>query len=941
MRSIIFAIFLLLASTVSYSQTGKLTGLVTDSVSNTPLESATVTIFRKDSGMVTYKLTDKNGNYLLENLPTTDSLLLDISYVGYRAHRQTLRITRSKTDTVNAALSIGFDEKDNVTVNAVIPVKMEGDTLVINPAAFKMKPDAVAEELLTQVPGVVVWSDGSITVNGRPVKNLLVDGKQFMGSSDPKIATQNLPKTAIDKIQLYQEYDRSKIGQQKTAQDSVLTMNIKLKEESKKGYFGKVTAGYGTDDRYEGNISYQVYDKKRSLGIGGGINNINKNIENLQELFQNNTYRTYNPNLDNVGQFGASGLNRNHSIGAVYTQDFNKVLNSRQNNRITVNYNKSGTDAYITELNLQNRTTADNPQFERNEGVQNNWGSKHVFGADYSKTSSYNDNLHLNGNVELNQNRGNSNRFTEVSDTSGRLLSTNEANTVSRGRSDAERLNFSYAKSDWQEPLKNFNIRLDGSNNNSTSERDVTSRFNSFTDTGKDTTYNRHYKNDNNSINLSGNFDYNGFKRLVLGRFNFFGIDLNLSQGFNYIKQTNRAYVSDFDSTSRQLVTNSRLTNSNTKELLSYSPRLNLSKSFFKWSERMNRSVNFNVQLIDDLKSERNQSSIAERNLNRSFQFLRYEGNIGYNYSKNNQFRTYSNLSYRKNFSYPSIDQLYTITDDINAYSIRYGNPGLRNATTHSLGLNANFNTEKQNALYSINGGLYGSYQQTLDPVADSVINDKKSGKRFYYIINVDKSADANLSYNFNISRKLGKSALQLRYNGYQNYSASPNYIDGLYTNSSNNSISNNFNLQFSLRTLLVLNIGESFQTNRSTQTANGLSSFKNNGNTTKFGATFNLPKSITLSSTFNVTNNTGLNKTMHLWNAFASYRFMKQQAELKFSAMDMLKEYQNISNNVNIDGTSTRITNSLQQYFLISFSYYPRKFGKTALKQRTREQVW
>ncbi|SDC88943.1 TonB-dependent receptor [Niabella drilacis] len=941
MRPIIFAIFLLLTGTISYSQTGKLTGLVTDSASNTPLESATVTIFRKDSGMVTYKLTDKNGNYLLENLPTTDSLLLDISYVGYRAHRQTLRITHSKTDTVNAALAIGFDEKDNVTVNAVIPVKMEGDTLVINPAAFKMKPDAVAEELLTQVPGVVVWSDGSITVNGRSVKNLLVDGKQFMGSSDPKIATQNLPKTAIDKIQLYQEYDRSKIGQQKTAQDSVLTMNIKLKEESKKGYFGKITGGYGTDHRYEANISYQIYDKRRSLGIGGGINNINKNIENLQELFQNNTYRTYNPNLDYVGQFGSNGLNRNHSIGAVYTQDFNKVLNSRQNNRITLNYNKSGTDAYITNQNLQNRTTADNPQFIKDESVQNDWRSKHVFGADYSKTSSYSDNLHINGNVEFNQNRGNTKRFTEVSDTSGQLQSTNDINTISRGRSDAERLSFSYSKSDWQEPLKNINISLNGGNNNSISERDVVSRFNSFTDAGNDTTYNRHYKNDNNGINLSGDINYNGFKRLLLGRYNFFGIDLGLSQRFSYNKQTNRAYVSDFDSIAGQLVINNRLTNSNTRELLEYAPQLYINKSFFKWSERMNRSISFSTQLIDDLKSERNHSSIAERNLNRSFQFFRYQGDIRYSYSQSNKSRLYGGLSYEKNFDYPSIDQLYTITDDINAYSIRYGNPDLKNRTNHTLSINANFNTENQKSLYSINGGLYGNYRKTIDPISDSVINDKESGKRFYYSINADKSSNANLNYNFNIARKLGKSSLQLRYNGYQNYSVLPNYIDGLYTNSRNNSISNNLNLQFSLRALLVLNIGESFQTNRSKQTAAGLSSFKNTGNTTKFGATLNLPKSITLSSTFNITNNTGLNKTMHLWNAFATYRFMKQQAEFKFSAMDILKQYQNISNDVNFDGTTTRITNGLQQYFLLTFSYYPRKFGKKELKQKATEHVW
>ena len=94
---------------------------------------------------------------------------------------------------------------------------MNGDTLEINPAAFKMKNDAVVEELLNQVSGITIWSDGTITVNGKKVQSLLVDGKPFLGATDPRVATQNLPKSAIEKIQLYQEYDRSNIGQQTPA----------------------------------------------------------------------------------------------------------------------------------------------------------------------------------------------------------------------------------------------------------------------------------------------------------------------------------------------------------------------------------------------------------------------------------------------------------------------------------------------------------------------------------------------------------------------------------------------------------------------------------------------------------------------------------------------------------------------------------------------------
>ena len=100
-----------------------------------------------------------------------------------------------------------------------------------------------------------------------------------------------------------------------------------------------------------------------------------------------------------------------------------------------------------------------------------------------------------------------------------------------------------------------------------------------------------------------------------------------------------------------------------------------------------------------------------------------------------------------------------------------------------------------------------------------------------------------------------------------------------------------------------------------------------------------NYPANFTFSSTVEQINNSNLDQPIALWNAFATYRFMKQQGELKFSAMDLLKQYQNIANSVDPYGTSTRITNGLQQYFLLTFSYYPRKFGKTQLKKPGEQQ--
>lgn len=921
-----------------FSQTGKVTGSVKDAVTQTPLELATVTVFGEDSSFVTYQLSDKNGKFTIEKLPVRKKLLVSITYTGYLSHEASVQLVAGKTDTLAVFLKLNTTDSLGVVVNSIIPVRMNGDTLEINPAAFKMKNDAVVEELLNQVSGITIWSDGTITVNGKKVQSLLVDGKPFMEATDSRVATQNLPKSAIEKIQLYQEYDRSKIGQPTQPQDSLLTMNIKLKENSKKGYFGKAGMGYGTADRFESELSFQVYTKKSSAGLGGGFNNINKNIGNLQEIFQNNTYRNSNPNLYNTGRFGTGGINRNHSIGVLLTHNFIETANSRQNNRVTINYNKSGTDTYLTDLSLQNRTTISNPQFIRDEGIQNSRQDRHDLGFNYVKTNSYNDNLNLSGSANSSNERSNSSRSAEVKDSSSLLQSTNRTTTQLSRRSDGESLNLGFAKSSFEEPAKGFNLQVNARRNNSSSERDVKSIFQSFTNGSQNTSFNRRYVTNNESLNIGGTLDYSGFKRLLLGRYNLFGISLNLTQTFNYNRFSDNTLVSDYDSTNKLYVSNADLSNRNKREIVEYSPALAMTKYFYKYTDGYYRSITLQVKFLDDLKTDKNTSSFTNRNLDRSFQFFRCEGNISYQFQKRGKYRYYTSVFYTKNFEYPSIDRLYTIVDNINVYDIRIGNPHLKNTINHTFNLNANFNTENPKSFYTIGGNINGGYTLTFNPITDSIINDF-SGKRIFYYINGSRNNTQSLNGGFSISRKIKKSSLLFMYNGYFRVTELPNYIDGVKNTSHTESLSNNFSLQFSLKTIMVVTLQESLQHYSTQSTAPGIRSFESNGNTTKLGFVLNYPENFSFSSTADLVSNSNLDKPFILWNSFMTYRFMKQQGELKFSAMDLLKKYQNISNNANAYGTVTRITNGLQRYFLLTFSYYPRKFGKTEIKKQAVNQ--
>jgi hypothetical protein len=185
------------------------------------------------------------------------------------------------------------------------------------------------------------------------------------------------------------------------------------------------------------------------------------------------------------------------------------------------------------------------------------------------------------------------------------------------------------------------------------------------------------------------------------------------------------------------------------------------------------------------------------------------------------------------------------------------------------------------------------------------------------------------MNYSFNISKRIKKNTLQLMYNGNFNLGNQPNYIDGIYNISKSTRLSNQLLLSFSLASMLVASISERMEYNQVNQTVSNLNNFTNSSNTTNISININYPKDISIGSTLDHINNSSLDKPTILWNAFVTYRIMNQQGELKLAAMDILKQYKNITNSVSAYGTSTNITNGLQQYFMLTFAYYPRKFGK------------
>jgi hypothetical protein len=273
MNRIAFVLITLLCS-VCTAQAQNLSGHVF-STENKPIEFATVALLQPaDSTLAYFGITDANGAFEMKSVKA-GSYRLQISFIGYETF-DTLYAAGSASTYMGVYMlrpaTIGLDA---VQVTAErIPIQILGDTLQYNANSFKTAPDAAAEELLKKLPGVEVDASGNIKAQGEDVQQVLVDGKEFF-SSDPTVATKNLPADAIEKVQVY---DKTSDDADFTGVDDgqrSKTINLVLKDGKKSMWLGNVQGGYGTDNRYQGSGKLYRFTKTNQIAALCMINNVN------------------------------------------------------------------------------------------------------------------------------------------------------------------------------------------------------------------------------------------------------------------------------------------------------------------------------------------------------------------------------------------------------------------------------------------------------------------------------------------------------------------------------------------------------------------------------------------------------------------------------------------------------------------------------------------
>ncbi|MGM9477247.1 carboxypeptidase regulatory-like domain-containing protein [Pedobacter sp. GSP4] len=910
---------------------GTVKGIVRDTVHNYVLKAATVSIYKADNTVINYQLSNNYGEFKFSNLPIGQPLRLDISNVGYQTIQKNITIPKGQTllDLKTVIINPQDVNLKEVTIT-VPPISYNNDTLEINAIAFKLDTNATVEDLLKKVPNITVWGDGIITVNGREVKQLTVNGKQFFGG-DNKVALQNIPKNALEKIQIFNTADRNK------PLDSNLVANLKLKKGKDRSYFGKISAGYGTDKHYQfdGNLNFST--PKLQLSVIGASNDVNKIPNDINTLIRNSTYKGVGTSVEYQSDFRQPGLNKGNVAGAQMIYNFtpdSKEWNNKSS--LTADYyfknlesSNIGDQQTITTINDQNQL------YSNSSTTSFNTSDRHRFNSIYNYyKKSHRLDLSESFNTEKGENTSASIRSAE--NNARQLTSTNNGMSQNNFTSNdfSLRANYSYNNyNNWKQRFKNFNVSYDLTTANRDNYKTEITAFRDILNSANNQDFNRRYQTKNKNLSQNINVGIPNLKSVFFGTKNLSGFDAEINGKLNLATNQERNFIEDFVNNRYQQ--NAYLSNDLKTNVTDFTPGITLSKSFYKnLSNRYYKNLTINITAAQQYINQNNKSDRSFQNLKRSYTNFVPSVSINALNMQTGSYQESVNLNYRTTVRIPTIYQLAPLTDSTNLYNLQRGNINLKEELDRSI--NISFNHYDQKSKNTLNFGFYGSAGIVDNDIVDSTFIDQQN-RRTVYLTNANGNKYANISGNIRKSIKFKTSELQLSYSTAFNFNKNPTFTNTLFNFSNNFSTNNTISTNFTYKDKLGIEASQGINTSQSKQTALG-TKYKNLNLTTAISSNYNFTKKLSLSSNVNFNNNNpsvGESINFIIWNANATYRFTKgNNAEVKFSALDLLRQNQSILNFAGVNSFTTSSKNVLQQYFMVTLSYYPRKFGNNAAKK-------
>lgn len=921
MKNIYLFLFALCLSSLhaAAQNTGHVKGTLMDTAAKQPLANATITVLQaKDSSLVTFSRSNNAGAFDVRYLPKGNYRLL-ISHVGFRNYSKYFDITEDKKEVDLGYIAMGSSSAtlDEVTVvQERAPVTFRNDTVEFNAGSFKTKPNAVVEDLLKKLPGIQVDKDGKIKANGEEVKKVLVDGKEFFGN-DPKVATKNLPADIVDKVQVF---DKKSDQSQFTGFDdgnSERTINLTVKPDKKHGLFGRVTAGAGNKERYQGNFNINQFKGERQFSAIGMANNTNKQGFSFMDILN------FSSGLGGPG--GGRGGMLEISSGGLPLQGMNA------NNSITttwaggLNFNdKWGSNLDVNGSYFYNRVQ------DRLEQKTNRQYVSPVNPFNYSReavTSRRNENHRVNLTVDQKIDSMNSIKFASSANIQQgfSISSSKYASTSVKGGL----LNRGFANTHNNSNGFNWNNsalwRHKFPKKGRTFSANLTFGLNDAESDGMLNSVNDFFKPDG-SLNFSDTLDQQSFqdnKGMNYGAVLSYTEPLSkrslLEFNYNYNNNNTESGKETFDidkNTGKHTIKNEMLSSD-------FDNTYTFNRGGLSWRHQQ-KKFNFSVG-----------SSVQHASLDSRFHFMGKDSSISQsfvNFLPNAQFQF--NINKYKNFRVqyntftrqPSAAQLNPIVDNTDRLNIREGNPDLAQEYNHRVMFNfMSFDPFRQRSFFTMlnitaTNNKIVSYDE-LDA----------QGIRKTSFTNADGIYNMMANISWGIPIKAIKSNLNANTNAMK--SRNVNFVDAKKNVINSWNISQDMNLNFVHKNAFDITLGANISYNRVRY------SVTNQSNTNYWNQEYNLdaniyfPHGFSLASEFSFTRNTGyatgFNTNVALWNAgIAKQLFKNKKGELRLQVFDILNENIGISRNANqnyIEDVSSRILN---RYFMVSFTYNISRFG-------------
>lgn len=926
--------FLLSLLAVAQKPGSSIKGILADSSGKERLAGATVSLMlNKDSSIVGYVVTDSTGLFQLTDL-ANDKYTLTVSTRGFERYEKEIALSESRREVDLGKISLKKDIStlDEVVLISEVPIQIKGDTTQFNASAFKTVPNANAEDLLKKLPGVEVDVDGNVKAQGEDVTKIYVDGKEFFGN-DPKMATKNITAEMIQSVQVYDDMsDQAKFTRVDDGSRSK-TINIVLKKNRRKGYFGRAMVGAGDNERYQSTLMANRFDGDRRISLIGSANNINRQGFGGGGAGRNNNRGGGGAGGGGFGGGGAGGgITTASSLGLNYT------------NKIGTKIDVTGSYNYFETRNRREQTTYRESTFFNDSSATE---------AGSSVSTSLSKNHRFNLRMEYYIDSLNSILFTP---------NVSVQNSDNSSNSNSSTMAIMPAK----QYESNRNIRSSNNGNNSLGITNELMYRRKFKKAGR--TFTLGYSNvrddsEGDGINISPLTFYNAdgtiisvidqnFQNTQNSRSNSNVITTSFTEMFgkHKIMELNYAYTNRQSSSERDAmdynpvtgefdIMNRQQTNYFENEFIAHRYGGNFrylqTKYNFQLGTSLQSSEIDNRSIRGIYRTNGKDSVIYTK---QTFTNLFPTANFTYNFTK----KTNLSIHYRGRTNQPSVTQLQDVPDLTNLLRIRIGNPLLKQEFGHNADisfktlnpisfkyLNVTVNaSQTSNRIVNSTDSLTTTNLQVLG-LPDSLL---RPGVQLIRPINLNGAY--NMSYNITVGipfKKMKGSSVNFSNTLNYNRSLSMLYKQLNITNALTVSQSAGLNLDVKDKFNVGLRARVSY-----TQAKYSITQRNNNNYLTQSYSTdinYFITKSFILSTDFDYLRYTGqsegFNRNIPLWNAnIAKQFFKKKNGELKLSVNDLLNQNQSITRNQGENFYYDSRTVVLQRYFLLTFTYNLNRFG-------------